>query len=756
MSLRMNARRRAGINPRSGGRAGMDEVFVMPRFSAKCIRFLEDKLVPGIEPVSNVPLLVAVRSGLAVTMPLVLLGSLAVLLNSFPLPAYKVFMREVFGPDWQFFGGVLWSCTFAVMSLTMQFSVGTHIAQQYNENNPRNIVSPLIAGLVSFATLLSLIAMEGQGLSMRWMGVSGLFVALLVAIASVKLFLRLYSIKRLRLYLPGGTPDFALPDMFNSLLPGMLTVLAFATGGLIIHHFLGTTVHEAVHELLRRPFDILGDGFSRGMFYIFSLQGLWFFGIHGANVLDPITHDIYGAAMAANELAAQAGHALPHIMTKPFMDVFVFMGGAGTSFSLAIALLLFGETKNQRRLAGISLVPGLFNLNEILLFGLPVILNPVMLIPFVFTPLLLALISYLAVFWGIVPGTSANVEWTTPIFLNAYLSTGSLKGSALQLFNLALGVAIYAPFIMVSNRLNSRRVDEAFRNLLLRVTTTETARPNTIDRSDEIGLLARALVSDLEHAFSHGQGLFLEFQPLITSTTGRVSGVEALLRWRHPYYGLVPAPITIALAESTGLIRPLGLWIFEQACSVRARWLAEGFEDLVLASNLSAVQLDDELVANIVETMQKYRIPPDTLELEVTESTLLDAGTVQNQHLSRLHMLGLRIAIDDFGMGHSSLKYLKQFPVNTVKIDGAISREVVTNPICADIVASITRLCRARGMLSVAEFVENEAQAATLRTLGVDFLQGYAFSPSLPADECLAFIKETNARAATETRIRLG
>jgi EAL domain-containing protein (putative c-di-GMP-specific phosphodiesterase class I) len=162
------------------------------------------------------------------------------------------------------------------------------------------------------------------------------------------------------------------------------------------------------------------------------------------------------------------------------------------------------------------------------------------------------------------------------------------------------------------------------------------------------------------------------------------------------------------------------------------------------------LQLDDDLVEKIVGIMQRHKIAPDTLELEVTESTMLEAGTSQSQYLSQLHMLGLRIAIDDFGMGYSSLKYMKQFPVTTVKIDGGISREVVTNPICADIVASITRLCRARGMLCVAEFVENEAQAAVLRTLGVDVLQGHLFSPSLSADDCLAFIRETNALAVKQ------
>ena len=721
----------------------------MRRSSADIVKVLDNTLMPGMERLSSLPLLVAIRSSLVVTMPLVLLGSLAVLMNSFPLPAYKAFMEELFGPNWRFYGGVLWSSTFAVMSLTMQFSVGSHIAAQHNAANPGETVSPLIAGLVSFATLLSLISMETEELSTKWMGVAGLFVAMLVAVTSVKLFLFLCSFKRLRLYLPGGTPDFAIPDMFNSLLPGTLTVLIFSGFGLFLHAILGTTLHEALHALIRAPFDIMGDSVRRGIFYIFSLQSLWFVGVHGANVLDPITHDIYGAAMAANELAAAQGQPLPHVMTKTFMDVFVFMGGAGTSISLALALMLFGDAKSQRRLAGISLAPGIFNLNEILLFGLPVILNPVMLIPFVFTPLALGIVSYVAVATGLVPGTSANVEWTTPVFLNAYLATGSVRAILLQVINLSIGVAMYAPFVLMSNKINSRRVDRAFHELMEKVSLPAFASPaaNTLERPDEIGLLARTLLMDLESDFRQGKNIFLEFQPQISAITGAVVGVEALIRWRHPYHGLVPAPIVITLAEESGLIKPLGLWVFDQACAIRQRWLDEGVENLIMSVNVSSAQLEGKLVDDVVGVLRTHGLMPDLMELEITESSLLDASTPESQSLARLHALGLRIAIDDFGMGHSSLKYLKQFPVTTVKIDGAITREVVTNPICSDIVSSITRLCRARRMNCVAEYVESDAQAAVLRTLGVDALQGHRFSRFLGAEECLVFIRDTNANA---------
>lgn len=704
---------------------------------------MEQAVTPFLERAMAWPVLAAVRSGLVVTMPLVFLGSLAVLLNSFPLESYRVFMEGQFGNGWRMFGGYVWNGTFGIMSLVMLFSIGQYMADLHNLSvNPLVQVNPVIAGLVSFACLLCLIQPDGSYLPQRWIGVAGLFVAMLVAYVSTRIFIFLCSFKRLRLHLPGGSTELAIPQAFNALFPAMLTVLLFAGIGVGVQAEWNSSVHELVHSMLRMPFDVAGDSLERGLLYTFSLQMLWFLGIHGANVLDPITHDIYSTLMAANEAAAAAGLPLPHIMTKSFLDVFVFIGGCGTSVSLVAALLIFGRTQSNKRLAVLSLVPGVFNINEVILFGLPVILNPVLLIPFILTPILLAALSYAAVFNGLVPGTSKVVEWTTPVFFNGYYATGSVNGSLLQLFNLVVGTFAYAPFVLLSDKLHRRRITAAFRQLLNRACAIDTGPmgQRCIDRKDEAGSLARGLLVDLEEAQYKAGELFLEFQPQVSSGTGRVVGVESLLRWRHPLHGMIPAPITIALAEDSTLIRPLGLWIFEEACKVRKAWLDAGVEDIIMAVNISALQLEETMPRRVVEILQRHRLPPDLMELEVTESSSLDAGTPESLILSRMHSMGLRIAIDDFGMGHSSLKYLKQFPVTSVKIDGAISREVVTNPICADIVGSITKLCRARGMTSVAEFVENDAQVAVLRELGCDVFQGYKYSKSLPADECLAFI----------------
>lgn len=706
----------------------------------------EQRLLPLAEKTANLPTLVAVRSSLVATLPFMLVGSFALVLNNFPLPAYREFMEQYFGPDWRMFGTVLFNGTFAIMSLLMLFTLGHQLAEQRNAKNPVFRVNPVVSGLVSFVSFFCLLPQETAMLSKHWLGVAGLFMAITVGLLSTKLFLFFFSFKRLHLHLPGGASDVTIPQVFNALIPGMLTVAVFGSVCVATRLLVDSSVYDIVYNLIRMPFDNLGDNIQRSVLYVAALHGLWFLGIHGANVLDPITHDVYGAAMAANEVAAAAGLPLPHVMTKTFLDTFVFMGGAGTSLCLIGALILFGKTPANRKLGLLSLAPGVFNINEVLMFGLPVVLNPLLLIPFLCTPLLLTATSYAVISLGLVPGTSAAAEWTTPVLLNGYISTESLLGPLLQVFNLGLGILIYAPFILIANKINAKQFHTSFRELLKRASATKDFSRRCVDYQDYAGSLARSLIIDLEYDHRRGKGLYLEYQPKVAARTGRVVGVEALIRWTHQPYGAIPAPIIVSLAEESNLIHSLGLWVFETACRTRRHWLDQGVGELSIAVNVSAMQLTKELPGQFREILHRYDLSPSLIEVEVTESQALDTSSSESRILGQLYDMGLPLAIDDFGMGHSSLKYLKQFPVSTIKIDGAITREVVTNPICADIVVSIIRLCRAQNMLSVAEFVENDAQVELLTTLGCDIFQGYKYSRSLVDEACLRFILDNHAR----------
>ena len=229
-------------------------------------------------------------------------------------------------------------------------------------------------------------------------------------------------------------------------------------------------------------------------------------------------------------------------------------------------------------------------------------------------------------------------------------------------------------------------------------------------------------------------------QPLQGLRTRQCCGVEILLRWNNPRRGAISPDVFIPIAEGYNLILPLTRYVISQTAHKLALFPQD--KQFHISINVAARHFAN---GELLRDLHHYWFsahPVQQLVVELTERDVLQDG---DHHMAEhLHFKGVKLAIDDFGMGHSSLKYLKQFPVSVVKIDGAISREVVTNSICSDIVASITRLCRARNMLSVAEFVENEEQAALLRELGCDVFQGYLYSKSLLPSDCLQFIQKRN------------
>lgn len=704
----------------------------------------QSKIYLLIETLSSLSTLAAIRSAMTLTLPLAFLGSLATLLNNFPLPAYQSFMQSCFGPDWKMLGQALTNSTFSVISLVLLFLLGQSLAAAFNKKHPFVQISPVVSGLVALTSYLVLLqAGTLDILPNHWLGVPGMFMALLVGLLSTKIFFTLFRCERLRINLPIGTIDATTPLVFNALLPAILAILFFALLGATASLYSEMHIAGALHQSLRIPFDYIGDSFSRSILYVFSVDILWFFGVHGANVLDPITHNIFATADTTNMVALAFNMPLQHFITKNFTDIFVFMGGAGSTLSLVGALLLFGKANEGRRLGALALIPCLFNINEVLLLGLPIILNPVMLIPFILTPIVLACVSYVAVLSGVVSYPATVVEWITPVFFNSYISTGSISGPILQMVNLSIGILIYTPFVLLSKKLGEKRFEEAFRKLLQRACSPARELRLTA-YNDNAGALARNMLSDMSVDCRTGKNFFLEFQPQIAAASSRVVGVESLLRWHSASYGLVPAPIAVALAEDSGLIRPLGLHIIDRACHIRRQWLDKGISDIVLAINLSTYQLTPDFSKNLKKIFHNYQLQPRMIELEVTESGALDEGSIESKVLSELHDYGFGVAIDDFGMGHTSLKYLKQFPVSTVKLDGAIIREVLTNPICINIVASISKLCRALKITIVAEFVETEAQANLLRKLGCDIFQGYHYAKPLSAEHCLEFIQENH------------
>jgi len=250
-----------------------------------------------------------------------------------------------------------------------------------------------------------------------------------------------------------------------------------------------------------------------------------------------------------------------------------------------------------------------------------------------------------------------------------------------------------------------------------------------------------ALEHGLRKALTNDE-MAVHYQPIFDMRSGRITGMEALLRWTHPDLGAIPPATFIPLAEATGVMIPIGTFALREACRQAKEWHDAGFQSLSLAVNLSVTQLQQvDLVERVAEILEESGLPPRMLELEITESSAMHSPEQSVRTLFELKKLGLRISLDDFGTGHSSLSYLKRFPIDTLKIDQSFVHDITTDPDTAAIVTAIIAMAHSLRLKVIAEGVEFTEQANFLRFHGCDQMQGFLITPPVPASEFLQLVR---------------
>jgi diguanylate cyclase (GGDEF)-like protein len=257
-----------------------------------------------------------------------------------------------------------------------------------------------------------------------------------------------------------------------------------------------------------------------------------------------------------------------------------------------------------------------------------------------------------------------------------------------------------------------------------------------------------ALESGLRHALERNEFL-LHYQPKVDIGSGRITGMEALLRWQRPGQELIPPAQFIALAEETGLIVPIGEWVLRTACARNKSWREEGLPPLRIAVNLSARQFAHaNLLQDVARALRETGLDPAALEFEITESMVMHDPERAVTLLTRLKAMGIHLSIDDFGTGYSSLSYLKRFPIDSVKIDRSFIHDIPGDADDAAITRAIIAMAHSLRLKVIAEGVETEEQLSFLRELGCDEMQGYYFSEPLAEDEFLRLQKSAASGAA--------
>lgn len=685
----------------------------------------------------------AVRNGFTYMIPFVLIGSFALVIMSLPIPLYQQFMSNTFGNSWKDIFEYIRGGTYSSFSLLAVICISYSFTLEVNEY--KEYINPLIASMTSFASYMAMSGITMHDFSFSNFGVSGIFGALVVSLSSSALFRKCTSIKKfkVRLFSDGANPGFHYA--LSLFFPAVITISAFAIFNKILSHFFHiadfqTIISGGFLEL----FQNIHSNFFRGLLFILLVHVLWFFGIHGSNALDPVAKGIFTPMLEHNHILIQFGMYPTEIFSKTFFDIFVLMGGCGTILCLVLGILIVGRNKSQKQLSKLSFLPVFFNINELMVFGVPIVLNPIYIIPFLGVPLLNAIFSYFITKLGIVPIAIHQVEWTTPVLLSGYIATGSIKGSLLQLCNLCIGTFCYVPFIKLSEKSYQVQKEAHLEKICAayKISEDRGVMSSLLSRQDTVGSIARSLVSDLEDDLTNNK-MQLYYQPIVDQNKNVIC-LEALLRWNHPSYGFIYPPLIIALAEESYIMNKLGDWIIDKACCDLNMLKKNGFHNIYMCVNISTSQLEDKGFIDVLsKTLKRYQLAPGDLEIEITERLALEVSRKTKRLLDNINDLGIKLSMDDFGMGHSSLLYLKEYNFNTVKLDGSLVHEIINNKNCQNIVSSIISLGETLHYRVLAEYVEKNEQMDLLRGLGCQLFQGYLFNKAIPLEEAMQYIQST-------------
>ncbi|MGV3467155.1 MAG: PTS sugar transporter subunit IIC, partial [Heyndrickxia sp.] len=294
-----------------------------------------------------------------------------------------------------------------------------------------------------------------------YFGATALFTGIVVSLLATEVFVRLARIKKLEINLPDGVPP-AVARSFQKLIPGMATIFIFGVLGVLFRMAThGDYFNDWLNAVLVSPISKAADSLPFAILIVLLVHVFWSIGLHGPNILGGITTPLF-TKLGTENIDLSAKHVTDlsqyHVFAGSFLDAFVYLGGSGATFGLIIAMIIAARKRNKQILS-LATPPGIFQINEPLLFGLPIVLNPLWLIPFILAPVITTITAYLAVSWGIVYPVVANIPWVSPPIVGGWLATGGhLSGALLAAFNLIVDIVIYLPFVYANAHMDKKKL----------------------------------------------------------------------------------------------------------------------------------------------------------------------------------------------------------------------------------------------------------------------------------------------------------
>jgi lactose/cellobiose-specific phosphotransferase system IIC component len=711
----------------------------------------------------------AINDGLINLIPLVLVGTICIALSNFPIPHFHEFLDGITGGQWTVVSYMITFATVDIIGLAALASVSSALVSESPliSKHEINAFIPVFTAFSCYVLMYvwqpTIELLGGYDTSPQLLfphpGRTGVFYALIVALISTRVFL---GSAKLWLRFRGGKrggvgTNLQLRSALSSVFPVVCTVFAFVVLRLLLDWLVqATALDEAFVGFFERL--VTNGDFLSVLLSVLLMQVLWFFGAHGSDTMFSFLPDaVGGAAGAATEAGASAASAASAaaqtatqtlqqaVATESFYTTFVGLGGAGATLGLLLVVFIVGSAGRGKKLAKLSVFPSIFNINETLLYGIPIVLNPFFIAPFILAPLVTAALTYGAFATGLVVPIAGAAKWTTPLLLSGYLETGSLTGSLLQFVGLAASCFIYLPFVLLNKNYAIKRQNELASKLVTAaVEAAKNEQMTLINRRDDLGEAARDFAAEINEYFDNRKIPFrLVYQPK-SDKDGRVIGAEALLRWMHPQFGPISPVALIELTDEAGLTTPLGRWITRTSFEEFVRWKGLGVTNLVLSVNLNPRHIfeDPEFPAYVGKLIDEFCLNPAEIELEITEHMAVRSSDAMRTLFEQIRALGVGLSIDDMGMGYSSLTYISDFGVGTVKIDISLVNKVTEDVQQREIVSSVVDLARQLNLVVIVEGVEYKEQMETLVSLGCHYFQGYYFSKPLEPDDFVAYVLE--------------
>ncbi|WP_413526301.1 PTS sugar transporter subunit IIC [Latilactobacillus curvatus] len=432
----------------------------------KFVDKLSEKMLPFVSKFNNQRHLIAIRDSFIVTMPLVMAASLMVLLNALIFSNAAV-QKIVDLSGLADLATIVNNGTMSILSIVVCYNIGANLATHYVRSGKVNdpAFSAVHAGILSLATMFILMPVTStvtlaNGKTAEATGVflqsltssSGLATAMLAALISTELFIRFTKFEKIRIKMPEGVPP-AVATSFNSLVSEVLVVLIFAIFVFILNVTTGLNVPQLIDLAIQTPLKSFVLSVPGTLFLQFFSDFLWVFEMHGSSILAPVRQAPLLQAIQENMAAFSAGHAISNIITEPFTNAFGLIGGGGCILALVSAILWASRRKDQRQVAKLELTTCFFNITEPVMFGLPVVMNPIFMIPCAIIPSINLVIAYFATSLGLISKTVAAAPWITPPVIQSFLATGDdYRAAILTILLIGLDVFLFLPFVIASNK----------------------------------------------------------------------------------------------------------------------------------------------------------------------------------------------------------------------------------------------------------------------------------------------------------------